>query len=346
MKKFLSVFLLWSLCAQAETSWNQVYEIARPAIPILRTSGRICSGALISPKEILTAHHCVEHLRPITIQWFEKDKLVGQQAAKVSRWNKKADIAILELDSLASFKPLKLGAPDSLRVGDEHATIGHPFGTKVDFDTNLEKDLIFNFTKGITTKINDDVFLTDMSLSPGNSGGPVLNDKAEVIGVVSAKIVRKAAGNIGRLIHPAKIKELNEMPAQNLSAWNASSEVDLGVKGMFFSLKNRDKNIFDNVFVVDFKYWLKDRILLGLDRSVSSSEDDIEYRGYALGYRWYLETKNFIPFYVGPIYRHISFEKYDDRDYAALYIKALFDIEAGMNIKDSAETYVSFGFNF
>jgi len=53
-------------------------------------------------------------------------------------------------------------------------------------------------TRGIlSAKRGSDSYQTDVAISPGNSGGPLLNDQGELVGVVNAKVVAKGVEGIG-----------------------------------------------------------------------------------------------------------------------------------------------------
>lgn len=307
----VAAWMLLSSGVQAsEAEWSQVYKKALPAVPVLRTRGGICSAALIAPNQVLTAAHCVHHVRPISIQWFVDGKVASEQSARIVRMNKKTDLAVLELDGPAKTEPLKFARPEDLRVGSEYATIGHPFGLRGGWGVSLNEDLLFNFTKGMVTKINSGKnYLTDMSVSPGNSGGPVLNEKAEIIGVVSAKVALRNAGSIGLLVHPGQIQELLKQEPRAYTYRDAQGSLDLGIKEVYVGLEHEGRAIFDRVSAVDLRFWFADRILAGV--------------------KW------------------VTYRLYDERGYLWVYLKALgLDFEGGLNPGKVQEGYFSLGLSF
>jgi putative serine protease PepD len=103
--------------------------------------------------------------------------LVGEEA--------NSDLALIKVDpSGLGLKALKLASASGVRIGDQVFAIGNPYG--------LEETL----TKGIVSALNREisapdgakitaVIQTDAALNPGNSGGPLLNNEGEVIGVNS-----------------------------------------------------------------------------------------------------------------------------------------------------------------
>jgi len=119
------------------------------------------------------------------------------------------DIAVLKIKG--SFFSLTLGDSDDVKIGEKVIAIGNPLG------------LSFTATEGIIsardrTGINDlpYYFQTDVSLNPGNSGGPLINTQGEVIGINNFKI--SGAENIGfaLAINNAK-KAINEITLENLN---------------------------------------------------------------------------------------------------------------------------------
>jgi len=91
------------------------------------------------------------------------------------------DIALLKISG--THTPLKFGKSDSVQIGEKVIAIGNPLG------------LQFSVTEGIVSAVdrtgpnNLDAYIqTDAALNPGNSGGPLINKKGEVIGINNFKI--------------------------------------------------------------------------------------------------------------------------------------------------------------
>jgi len=110
-------------------------------------------------------------------------KLVGSDAF--------TDLAVLYIENVPKDKlvPLPLGNSTALRVGEEVAAIGNPFGLSGSMTqgiiSGLGRRLPANPTLSGQYSISD-VIQTDAPINPGNSGGPLLNMMGEVIGITSA----------------------------------------------------------------------------------------------------------------------------------------------------------------
>ena len=103
--------------------------------------------------------------------------LVGEEANK--------DLALIKVDpSGLGLKPLTLASTSGLQVGEQVYAIGNPYG----LEETLTKGIISALSREIAApdgaKITG-VLQTDAALTPGNSGGPLLNSKGEVLGVNS-----------------------------------------------------------------------------------------------------------------------------------------------------------------
>ncbi|MCX7996481.1 MAG: trypsin-like peptidase domain-containing protein [Patescibacteria group bacterium] len=120
------------------------------------------------------------------------------------------DLAILKINA-NNLKPLPLGDSSKLQLGQYAIAIGTPLG---EFRNTVTTGIISGLGRGITAgspfegyvEKLDNVIQTDAAISPGNSGGPLLNSSGQVIGVNTA--VSSEGQNIGFAIPSAVVKEL------------------------------------------------------------------------------------------------------------------------------------------
>jgi serine protease Do len=100
------------------------------------------------------------------------------KAIEVVGMNAKEDICVIRIDN-AKFPILPLGNSSSVETGDEIYVASNP------------KGLEGSFTKGIISSLRSDVglFQIDAAISPGSSGGVLLNQKAEAIGIIKSSLI-------------------------------------------------------------------------------------------------------------------------------------------------------------
>jgi len=122
------------------------------------------------------------------------------------------DLAILKIN-VENLKPLALGNSGNLKLGQLTVAIGTPLG---EFKNTVTSGIISGLGRGITAgspfegyiEKLDNVIQTDAAISAGNSGGPLLNSKGEVIGINTA--IAQEGQNIGFAIPVNVVKDLLE----------------------------------------------------------------------------------------------------------------------------------------
>ena len=128
---------------------------------------------------ILTNYHVVENADRIKVKLTGDD---SQYRGRVVGYDKETDLAVLKVDAKRPLTPVQVGNSDAVQVGDWVIAIGSPFGLQATVTAGIisaqrtSRDL-----PGAGSFQN---FLqTDAASNPGNSGGPLLNIRGEVIGV-------------------------------------------------------------------------------------------------------------------------------------------------------------------
>ncbi|MBS5987496.1 trypsin-like peptidase domain-containing protein [Clostridium sp.] len=184
-------------------SAQEVYQKVSPAVVTISAKGTeykgffaqdvegIGSGFIINEDGyILTNYHVVE----LAISNNTKDVTVilstGEEiAAKVVNYDQNRDIAMVKLvDGTKVPAVVELGDSDGLYVGQEVVAIGTPLGKN--FAQTLTKGIVSGVNRNLTTEGGNtgDYIQTDAAINSGNSGGPLINTKGEVIGINTAKL--------------------------------------------------------------------------------------------------------------------------------------------------------------
>jgi len=131
---------------------------------------------------IVTNYHVVGEAQSVQVSFSNSDTMKARIVGK----DPYTDIALLKVEaSSRALKPLDLGNSDAVRVGDQVAAIGNPFG----YDRSITLGIVSALQRSLTAPNGspiDHVIQTDAALNHGNSGGPLLNTKGQVIGVSSA----------------------------------------------------------------------------------------------------------------------------------------------------------------
>lgn len=150
-----------------------------PGHPMQRGVG---SGFIIdSDGIVVTNHHVVDKADSLQVK-LDDGRLV---AAKVLGSDPFTDLAVLQLEGVSGLPTVKIGSSDTLRVGDFVLAIGSPMG----LEQTVTRGIVSAKGRGdlgLYANSYVDFIQTDAAISPGSSGGPLINMRGEVVAVNTA----------------------------------------------------------------------------------------------------------------------------------------------------------------
>ena len=160
----------------------------RPNAPPRRTTS-LGSGFVIDASGlIVTNNHVIKDADEILVRLNDDRSLTAEVVGR----DNKTDLALLRVKTDKPLTALKFGDSNTARVGDWVIAIGNPFG----LGGSVTAGIISARQRDINAGPYDDFIQTDASINRGNSGGPLVNLRGEVIGVNTA-IFSPSGGSVG-----------------------------------------------------------------------------------------------------------------------------------------------------
>jgi serine protease Do len=145
------------------------------------------SGFIIDPQGyILTAHHVVDEAKEIEIRLANRERLRGEIVATDAQ----VDFAIIKINGQPELPVLPLGDSDVLRVGELVGSLGYPFG----LESSLHVGIVSRRGRRQNTSAAFDHIQLDSPANSGESGGPVVNMKGHVVGMLTQASENRTIG--------------------------------------------------------------------------------------------------------------------------------------------------------
>ena len=195
----LTAFLvvLSTAFGQVALTTAQIAKRVSPTVVVIQgktDSGEVLGSGFIVSKDgkIVTNLHVIRDMKTASVQLANGEVF---DSVSVLAIDERRDLAVVRIDLpplpkgysfVDGFPVLNLGNSDTLAAGESVVVVGSPIG------------LAGTVTAGIISSVRDTgedfkVLQTDAAVNPGNSGGPLVNNKGQAIGVVSFKL-RSAEG--------------------------------------------------------------------------------------------------------------------------------------------------------
>jgi S1-C subfamily serine protease len=169
---------LSDLSVESESFSAVISRVIDSVVSVFTNRGQ-GSGAIISEDGlVLTNYHVIQGASRVSVMTYEGDAY----GVSIVGYDVRDDLALLRIEANETFRDFSFGDSDILSAGQKVVALGNPAG------------LSFTATEGIISspsRLADDglyYIQTDVTLNPGNSGGPLINSRGELIGIIDFKV--------------------------------------------------------------------------------------------------------------------------------------------------------------
>ncbi len=194
-----------TLPSEAPLTVEQLAKIANKSVVEITVTGRqgdriaLGSGFIIQSDGLIATNlHVIAEARPITVKTSSGDKYPVQA---VHASDAKLDLALLKIDA-QELPALPLGDSDAVENGQSVIALGNPFG--------LNNSVVSGVISGTREIDSRDMLQLAIPIETGNSGGPLLDMRGQVLGLLTMKAQYTA--NLGFAMPVNALKKLIESP--------------------------------------------------------------------------------------------------------------------------------------
>jgi formylglycine-generating enzyme required for sulfatase activity len=167
------------------------------------------SGFFVAEDVIATNFHVIKETTEGYIKIYGQEKIY--EISGILAVDEKNDLALLKIKGVR-VKPLKLNTNNSTAIGDDVFAVGNPEGLEGTFSQGI--------VSGIRKSENVNLLQITAPISPGSSGGAVINDKGEVIGIAVGAIERGQSLNFAIPISLLNRSVLNQKSLESLRTYS------------------------------------------------------------------------------------------------------------------------------
>ncbi len=183
-----------------DLTWEQIINLLTPSTVMIRTevpasavsNAMLTSGTGIvmsSDGYILTNAHVVDGASALSVYTSGSSK---ERPARVVGVSPCDDLAVIKVDDTTGLTPATFGKSSTQHVGEDVAAIGYPLNFDIGTDISIARGIVSKLNQ--TLEPYQSLIQTDAAINHGNSGGPLVNTKGQVIGINTLSFGQTAPG--------------------------------------------------------------------------------------------------------------------------------------------------------